>query len=196
MKVTIKRITDWSVVLDDARFTMNMPGLDKEPSDKFKHSILRAEHSPIRDLRFIIEIEDIPCWVAQHISRHDAFAGHYMRDGEKEQYFIGTSRTDRTGVNRNELPQDHPVNMRISASAADLIAISRKRLCKKASKETREVWREVVQKMHELDPIVAKYLVPECVYRNFCPEKDSCGAVHASAFKDIVKHYQEIPCPE
>lgn len=190
MEVKIKRLTSWEAVLEDARFTTNLFGEVKEPSDKFKHNILMAQHSPIRDLRFIIEIYDIPCWVSQHISRHDAFAGHYTRESQ-ETHFVGTSRTDRTGLNRDKLPQDAPVVHRISCSAEDLINMSRKRLCKKASFETREVWREVVRKMHELDPIMAKYMTCECLYRGFCPEIESCGAATTPRFYELLEHYRD-----
>ena len=51
MKVTnINLKGSWNEVLNDCRYTVSKPPLDKEPSDKFKKSILVAEHSPIRDI--------------------------------------------------------------------------------------------------------------------------------------------------
>ena len=51
MKVSnIKLKGTWNEVLNDCRYTVGKPPLDKEPSDKFKQDILIAEHSPIRDI--------------------------------------------------------------------------------------------------------------------------------------------------
>ena len=42
-------------------------------------------------------------------------------------------------------------------------------------KETREVWQAVVNELKKVDPIVADYCVPMCVYRGSCHEINSCG---------------------
>ena len=47
-KVVVRRITSWIEVLNAARFTQRKPMADKEPSDKFKWNIIKAEHSPLR----------------------------------------------------------------------------------------------------------------------------------------------------
>ncbi len=72
----------------------------------------------------------------------------------------------------------------MSCNTQALINISRKRLCKKAHEETIKVWQAVKDAIKEIDPIVAKYMVRECVYRGFCPEEKSCG-------KAVGKHYKE-----
>lgn len=72
----------------------------------------------------------------------------------------------------------------MSCNTQALINISRKRLCKKAHEETIKVWQAVKEAIAELDPVVAKYMVRECVYRGFCPEEKSCG-------KAVGKHYEE-----
>lgn len=57
---------DWEEVCSDCRSTVGKPPLGKEPSDKFKRSILIAEHSPIRDIHVKWKWENIPSWVATH----------------------------------------------------------------------------------------------------------------------------------
>jgi hypothetical protein len=173
--VEVKLITGWEHVLDAARFTINKADLNKEPSAKFKNGMLLAEHSPIRFLQFQIDLKNIPSWVSQHLARHDAFAMHTVRDAEKETHFVGTSRTDRTGVDRSQLPQDAPVNHRIFCNANDLINISQKRLCSCASPETRAVWKKVKEEIAKIAPEVADKMVRTCIYRGFCPEINSCG---------------------
>ena len=58
MKIEIDRITSWQRVLNAARFTIGKEALDKEPSNKFKRSIIFSEHSPIRLLEFDVRMYD------------------------------------------------------------------------------------------------------------------------------------------
>ena len=71
MKVELTNIKgSWKEVLNRARTTVSKRELDKEPSDKFKDNIMRAEHSPIRSLIFCFKITDLKSWVATHFVRH------------------------------------------------------------------------------------------------------------------------------
>jgi thymidylate synthase ThyX len=76
--------------------------------------------------------------------------------------------------------------MMMTCNAQALINISRKRLCTCASKETREVWQAVKDAIAEVDPIMARRMCRECVYRGFCPEMKPCG------FVDTNKHMEEM----
>ena len=191
--VFVSKATDWDLVLDMARLTVNKERVFKLPSDEFKRSILLAEHSPIRALQYIIEIKNIPCWVSQHIARHDAFAYHSVRESSGDVHFVGTSRIDRTGINRNTLPQDAPVNHTIYCNANDLINISTKRLCGCASKETREVWQAIKEAIARIDKPMADVMVPACIYRGFCPEtKRCCGYVKSSGFEKKLEEYRKV----
>jgi hypothetical protein len=189
--VNVRKVTEWKEVLNAARFTVNKDDIDKEPSDNFKAKVLLAEHSPIRMLTFEVSMYDIPSWVSQHIARHDAFAYHTVREGALDTHFVGTQRTDRTGIDRNKLPQDAPVNHRIYLNAQDLMTISRKRLCRCASKETRNIWNEVKMGISKIEPILSDKMCPECVYRGFCPEQYSCGYVQTEAFKKELETYRK-----
>ena len=60
----------WRDVVDDCRATVGKESLGHEPSEKFKRSILIAEHSPIRDIRVRWRCRDIPSWVAIYFLRH------------------------------------------------------------------------------------------------------------------------------
>lgn len=187
MKVSrLDLITSWKRVLNAARRTVGKKPLDKEPSDNFKAKILLAEHSPIRLLEFDWTWEDIKQWVTVHIVRHH----------EGCEKFVHTQRVDRNpllkGLNRDELPQGLLNEMDMTANAQALINISRKRLCSCASPETREAWRAVLDKVKQIDPIIAEKCVPECVYRGFCPEFDRCcGYVNSKQYQEQLKIYRD-----
>ena len=191
MEVTIKKLVGWDTALESALWTVHKEG-GKEPSDAWKAKACVAEHSMLADVRFVIEMRNIPSWVSQHIARHDAFAGHNIRDS-KEIHYVGTSRTDRTGVDRNKLSQDAPVNHRMHLSAKDLITISRLRLCTCASKETREVWKAVLDELAKTEPVLAKMCVPNCIYRGFCPEFTTCGYTSTQKYaKELIMYRNAI----
>lgn len=165
MKLTniIKIKGDWAEVLDDARLTAGKASLGKEPSQEWKRKILISEHSPIRALIFKWDWRDIMSWVATHWVRH------------KWESLVKTQRTDRTGINRNELLQSELVNFRGEANTQHLIDTWRKRLCYKASPETRGLAEDFKVSLRGLEPEVSDVLVPNCVYRCGCPEEECCG---------------------
>lgn len=179
MEIEVKRVTEWSRVLDAARMTVHKDALGKEPTEAFKRHMLMAEHSPIRLLEFDVVVRDIPQYVSVHLVRH--FMGI--------EKFVATSREDRTGVPRNKRKQTDPVDCQFSLNAQALINISRRRLCGMADKETRKVWGGIIAAVRTIDPIVASYCVPNCVYRGRCPEAEGCGYDKKKAFVKRLKEY-------
>ena len=159
----IKIKGDWMEVVDDCRATVGKESLGKEPSVEFKKKILLSEHSPIRDLIVKWRWNNIKSWVATHFARH------------KFEKFIKTQRTDRTGINRDELPQGAEVTFTGEANAQHLIDAMRKRLCYQASDETREYAEDLKETIHGIEPELADVLVPNCIYRCGCPELQTCG---------------------
>ena len=184
----MENATVWQRVLNAARRTIGKKPLDKEPSDEWKSKMLLAEHSPIRLLEFDWTWEQIEQWVTTHLVRH--------HNGCEK--FVHTQRGDRRtlyeeyGVkSRNELPQGALNTMDMTANAQSLINISRKRLCSCASKETREAWIQVKNAIAEIDPVMASKMVPECIYRGFCPEfMNPCGYSKTEKFKNDLKIYR------
>lgn len=182
MKVELKKIKgDWLEVVNRARITVNKEELNKEPSDTFKKKILMAEHSPIRSLIFCFKISNLKSWIATHLVRHHIGV----------EKFVRTQRTDRTGIDRNELPQGAEVEMELEANTQALINIARKRLCTQASSETREVVQAMKEKVAKVEPLVANIMVKECIYRGFCPEMWSCGYDKTEAFKEELENYRK-----
>lgn len=172
----------WRDVADAARTTIRKEGGTGEPSSKWKKRILLAEHSPVRKLLFSWKWSNLPYWVSVHFVRHKFGIEH----------FVSTQRTDRTGVDRTGSRQDSPVEHECFANAQAVMFISRRRLCAQASSETRAAWKQVVEKIREVEPEVAACCVPECVYRGFCPEFKSCGFVDTEAYKQAVAAYRDV----
>ena len=181
----LEKVTSWKRVLNAARRTIGKKPVDKEPSNSWKAKLLLAEHSPIRLLEFDWTWGEIQQWVTTHLVRHH----------EGCEKFVHTQRVDRNpeleGLSRDELPQGLLNDMDMTANAQALINISRKRLCSCASKETREAWTQVKEAIREVDPIMADKMVPECIYRGFCPEFiNPCGYANTQKYQDDLTNYR------
>lgn len=138
----------------------------KNVSMEWKRKILKANHSPIRTLQFCFKLTGIPYWVSVHLCRHI----HAVP-------FVSSQRDDRQHeYNRGEAPQSALVNMCWYMNAEELITIAHKRLCYKASPETREIVKIICDGVERLNPEFKGLLVPNCVYRGgICDEIKSCG---------------------
>lgn len=97
-----------------------------------------------------------------------------------------------SGVDRNELKQSERVMHKCRANAQALISISRKRLCNRASPETREAWQDVKHEIANHDEVLASVMVPECIYRGFCPEMHSCGYCNTEDYKKKLEAYRNL----
>lgn len=188
------QVTSWKRALNAARRTIGKKLLNKEPSDSWEAKILLAEHSPIRLVEYDWSWKDIKQWTTAHLVRHH----------EGCEKFVHSQRGDRRNLSeeyevssRDDLPQGALNDMDMSANAQALINISRKRLCSCASKETREAWQQVKDSIREIDPVLASKMVPECLYRGFCPEwMSSCGYWKTEKFKKDLEEYRNTDYKE
>lgn len=181
--VRLDQVTSWKRALNAARRTIGKAPLAKDPSKSWEAKMLLAEHSPIRLVEFDWTWKDIMQWVTTHLVRHH----------EGCEKFVHSQRGDRRVLPapRNELPQGAPNDMDMTANAQAIINISRKRLCSCASKETREAWKQVVEAIREVDPVLADKCVPECLYRGFCPEfMNPCGYSKTKKFEEDLQRYR------
>lgn len=186
--IRMEKVTLWKRALNAARRTIGKKPLDKEPSNSWKAKMLLAEHSPIRLIEYEWTWSDIMQWVTTHLVRHH----------EGCEKFVHSQRGDRRAIleeynvsSRNELPQGATNDMDMTANAQALINISRKRLCNCASKETREAWKQVQDAIREVDPVIADKMVPECIYRGFCPEfMNPCGYANTEKYQQDLKRYR------
>lgn len=161
-KVTVVKFdVDWTEIKNACRKTISMKDSKVEPGSDWKRKLLLAEHSPLRHSLITVDIEDVPFYVMGHLVRHSVGVTPY----------VGTSREDRTGIDRSERSQTDLVSMRLDMNIQSLINISRKRLCNQADKQTQIVWLEVVKAIAEYDQDIAWACVPEGIRSCGCPEK-------------------------
>ena len=96
-------------VADAARTTIGLEAGTGEPSSSWKRRMILAEHSPIRKLHINWKWTDLLWWVQTHFTRHHVGV----------EWFVSTSRADRTGVDRSTIGQDAPVNVQGEANAGN-----------------------------------------------------------------------------
>ena len=181
--VTAEFATTWKRALNAARRTVGKKPLDKEPSDTWKGWMLLAEHSPIRLVEYDLFYDKIRQWVTVHLVRH--WLGFIP--------FVHSQREDRRQLDcsRDELPQGSLNDMEVAANAQSLINVSRKRLCSKASPETRDAWKKTKEAIKSIDPVMASKMVPNCIYRGFCPEHETCGYAYTEKFQKDLEEYRK-----
>ena len=138
----------------------------KVPDENWRYDILASGHSPIRTLPFTVRLE-IPYWVSVHLVRHKIGVEHY----------VSSQRNDRQEkYDRTKAPQDATVIHIMDMNAEAVINISHRRLCKQASKETREAWQAVCREISAVCPWIAPHMVPMCKFRGgVCEEFFPCG---------------------
>ena len=152
--------------------------IDAESSMKFDR-IYRNEHSPMRSQIFKISMYDIPTFVSTHLVRHNiGVIGHYCK----------TQRDDRIGETEGTAHDRWtPTNHGILCNAQALVNMARKRLCHTSHWATVEVMRNILVEVAEVDPALAKRMVPECIYRGgVCHEDRICGR------RKNIKHWKEV----
>lgn len=156
--------TDWLAVKARALVTIGKKAVSP-PSSEWKRAILEARHSPIRYLRYSFFIE-CPYWVSVHLCRH-----------VHAQPYVKSQRNDRQNAyDRNDAPQSAPVSMIYDVNAEELQVISNKRLCLKASQETRQIVQAMCKLAEEATPELHGLLVPLCEYcGGVCHEMEPCG---------------------
>lgn len=145
--------------------------------------IYRNEHSPIRTQLFRVSLLHIPTFVSTHFVRHNiGIIGHFCK----------TQRDDRIGETEGDSHDRWtPTNHGILCNAQTLINIARKRLCYTSHWATREVMKQIKEKVAIVDPALAKRMIPECEYRGgVCHEDRICGK------RKGIKHWKEVELDE
>ena len=170
MKITVQKLTSPDIARLACQYTMHSHAASAITLDR----LYAMEHSPIRTQIFAVEMIGIPNFVSVHFVRHHVGVDHYAQ----------TMRTDR-GADEiaNRLT---PTNHLMIANAQALINMARKRLCHKASPETRDVMARITMAIGDVDRDLQSVMAPECYYRGFiCHERAMCG------LQPNVKHYLE-----
>lgn len=157
---------DWMICKMCTLATVGL-NVKNPPTEEWKHDLLEARHSPIRELHFVFRLIDIPYYVAMHLVRHHVGC----------QPYVMTQRNDRQkNYDRRKAPQDSPVTMMWSMNADALITIAQKRLCNQASPETRAVVKEMCELVVDKCPEFKGLLKPACEWQGgVCHEIRPCA---------------------
>lgn len=181
----------------------------------------RAGHSPIRTQLFWVECTDIPLFVASQLVRSHVGVQFFQRSkrtdrgGEdfreachciSQELLCSGAVTDfkerQIQIEErakwvDDLPKRFdryaPTDLAFIINAEALINMAHKRLCAKASKETRDLMTKIALGVAIADPALAPHLVPQCVYRGgICPEAKCCGYIHSEQGRAQLETYKEL----
>jgi hypothetical protein len=169
---------DWERCKMLALNTMGKKYAGTEVTEKWKHKILKAKHSPIRTLMFTIRIT-VPSYVSVHFVRHKTGIEH----------FVQSQRNDRqTNYDRELAPQNAIVSHIMDVNAEQLMFMANRRLCGMADKTTRYVMTRICREVEKSNPEFVGHLKPMCELLHECPEFKPCG------YWDNIKHgyYDQI----
>ena len=151
----------------------------------------RYGHSPIRTQQFWIVCKDIPLFVASQLVRSHVGVQFYQRSKRTDRGGADfaerckriADKLNEIGINGGyydkriaasvreeilELPKEFdryaPTDLSFIINAEALINMAHKRLCSKASPETRKLMAMIKHEIEVVDPALAKHLVPMCVF--------------------------------
>lgn len=213
-KIKVRKLTDVSLLRECASYTSG-----KECSMTL-HKAYANKHSIIRSQLFVVEMVDIPLFCASQFVRSTQGVNWYQRTKRTDRGgldFIAECKridNDLNGIvveieNGERIDADELKN--IQSDILDLTAkydryaptsllgimnseaimnMSEKRLCAKASKETREIWEQVLQEVAKCDPDLVKFCVKPCISHGGICREHCCGFNKTDLFKKQLEKYK------
>ena len=218
MKLEVKKLTNESLLREMAGFTIGHDSkITLERAYACGHSIIRTQMFKItmRDIPLFVASQLVRSHVGvqwyQKSKRTDR-GGEDFNDVCRNLAF--QIRTEHIGHMDNpvgqiagaygeyankieELPERFdrlaPTDLAALMNAEAIINMSRKRLCAKASKETREIWENVVALIEEVDPDLAKHCIKPCVAScGLCREPKGCGFNKTEMCAKMIVGYKRL----
>lgn len=215
MNVTVTKLTDVELLRKANSFTTG------HESHMTLAKAYAYQHSPIRTQLFWIECREIPLFVASQLVRSHVGVQFFQlskrtdRGGEdfreachcisqellcsgavtdfKERQIQIEERTKWVDDLPKRFDRYAPTDLAFIINAEALINMAHKRLCAKASPETREIFGQICELVEEQDPDLYKHLVPQCMYRGgICPEPNGCGYNKTGPFNKILTEYRKL----
>ena len=74
-------------------------------------------------------------------------------------------------------------------SAKQIIKLSREYLC--FENDNRETWLEVIKALYEVNNLLARCCVPECIYRGWCYENTTCDYHKNIKYRKELNDYRD-----
>lgn len=212
MHVTIKKLTDVKLLQCANSFTT---GRD---SHMTLARAYRHGHSPIRTQLFWVECREIPLFVASQLVRSHVGVQFFQlskrpdRGGSDLSSVCATLADDITFSHNAENSDEDfadavkelrflhkrfdryaPTDLAFIINAEALINMAHKRLCAKASKETRDLMTKIALEIAIVDPALSEHLVPQCVYRGgICSEPKSCQWIKSGVGQTVLQQYVDV----
>lgn len=210
MEIKVTKLTDVDLLRKANSFTT---GRDS------KMSLRRAYaygHTPIRTQLFFIEMEDIPLFCASQFVRSKVGVEWWQRSKRTDRGGLDFKEVCATLSDRmmnyygegnfnamfdlsgeveglwRDFDRYAPTSLAGLFNAEAIINMSHKRLCMKASKETREIWEKVLEEVLKVDPGLYLSCVPPCVYKGYCSEPKPCGYTKSDVYKEDRKTFLEL----
>lgn len=214
MEVKVAKLTHLSLLQKANSFTT---GRDSK-MDLAK--AYKLGHSPIRTQLFWIEMRDIPLFVASHLVRSHVGIQCFQlskrpdRGGKDfkqvcedisnkvntipdiDSGYVYSEAVETISEMINDLPYEFdrytPTDLACIINAEAIINMSHKRLCAKASAETREIWEKIVEEIRKCDRDLANYCVKPCVHCGFCREAKPCGFTKTDIYQILREDYLKL----
>lgn len=215
MKVSVEKLTDVRLLQRANSFTTG------HESKMTLAQAYRAGHSPIRTQLFWVECTDIPLFVASQLVRSHVGVQFFQlskrtdRGGEdfreachciSQELLCSGAVTDfkerQIQIEErakwvDDLPKRFdryaPTDLAFIINAEALINMAHKRLCAKASKETRDLMTKIALEVSIADPELAEHLVPQCVFRGgICSEPKTCGWIYSGVGQTVLEEYVKM----
>ena len=187
MTVSVTKLTDVELLQEANSSTTG------HDSNMTLERAYRYGHSPIRTQQFWIVCKDIPLFVASQLVRSHVGVQFYQRSKRTDRGGADfterckriADRLNEIGINGGyydkiiaasvreeilELPKEFdryaPTDLSFIINAEALMNMAHKRLCSKASPETRKLMAMIKHEIEVADPALAKHLVPNvCLSR-------------------------------
>lgn len=162
MEIEIKKITQTDEML--RKTLLHCWGV---PS-KMNMSKFFASNDSILEIPEYWVYAKAPRSVAAQLRTHEKKNGVY--------FWMGTGRPDRKDAVPGEYSREQEVPFAMKLTARAIKEIAHFRMCGKAEKPTRDFMFLLKDQLCEIEPELAKHMVPLCFYRNgICTEFNSCG---------------------
>ena len=206
MEITVKKLTDLDLLHRANEFTTG---------HESKMSLERAYfygHSPIRTQIFWVEMKGIPLFVASQLVRQHVGVQFFQRSkridrGGEDFRAVCTDICEDVMQHRKtdaEIAEEidsliirfdryAPTDIAFIINAEALINMAHKRLCSKASAETRLVAHMIRNQISTVDPALARLMQPPCVaHGGICYEPNGCGFNTTDACAKIIASIKSL----
>lgn len=206
MNIKVTKLTDVDLLRKCASFTSGKDcNMSLLTAYKNRHSIIRSQ-------LFVIEMTDIPLFCASQFVRSTQGVNWYQKSKRVDRgghdfadvcdFMARNVRTidstpeddlkwlsDQIQTLPEQFDRMAPTGLCGIMNAEAIMNMSAKRLCAKASKETREIWDMVINELMFVDPDLVPFCVKPCVASGVCKER-SCGFMATEQYRKQREMYK------